>query len=108
MNGYPWQSLKAAILRYGVYHSKTAGMIDLPDGLLRCFQEPLALVWSTHMLKEIRNRNAQLAQDTLTLVTMVHDWARKNAEVKLAPSIIARQEQNLKDRVEQMKTQGRE
>ncbi len=103
-----WSSLRATVRKGGRFNSSSGGEIDIPDRFLRCFQEPLALVWSTHLLKEIRAENALLAEDTLKLVSMVHDWARRQAAVKLAPKVIELQESNLKKRVEQMKTLGRE
>ena len=75
LQGAHWNTLKASVLRGGTYYG--ARHIDLPKDFALRFEEPIAEVWGKTILKEIRRRTKEYAEDSVTLVNEIHDWAKQ-------------------------------
>jgi hypothetical protein len=103
-----WSSLKATVRKGGYHETSRGDEIDIPDRILLCFQEPLAMIWSTRLLKEIRERTALHAEISGKLVDQVHQWAKDHTDMRSSGVILDRQRQIIRDRVEQMKQLGRD
>ncbi len=68
-----WATLKAAVVRGGTFYGSRH--IDLAHDFALRFEEPIAEVWGKTLLKEIRKRTKDYAEDTLALVEEIRTWA---------------------------------
>lgn len=69
----PWATLRATILRGGVWVRSRP--IDLPNDLALRFEEPLALAWSRGALGPLQNALKEIASDIGRLLEKVAAWA---------------------------------
>jgi hypothetical protein len=81
-----WRTLQAAVRKRG-RHVGSSKDIDLPFELARRFEEPVAEIWSSDILKGIRGRTRQYAGDCLSAVDDVVEWARAEGS-RVKPSLI--------------------
>jgi hypothetical protein len=70
-----WNTLKAAVVRGGTFYGSKH--IDLPKDFALRFEEPIAEVWGKTILKEIRKRTKEYADDCLGLVEEIRSWAKQ-------------------------------
>ncbi|MGM4892055.1 dynamin family protein [Tardiphaga sp. 839_C3_N1_4] len=68
-----WATLRAAVRRGGAFIGTRP--INLPEDIAGRFQEPMAGVWSTKLLTEVRKRTAQFASDEVKIVEEFCEWA---------------------------------
>ncbi|CAN5330844.1 hypothetical protein BH09GEM1_BH09GEM1_42440 [soil metagenome] len=102
---YHWATLRAAVRKGGTWAGSRK--VDLPGDISDRFQEPMAGVWGTKLLRDVRKRTHHYAQDCATYVGYVCEWARANGGA-VTPSILTRQEQRIADQVDQLKEVGKE
>lgn len=100
-----WSTLRAAVRYGGTFHG--ARKIDLPNDLADRFQEPMAGVWGMRLLKDIRKRTQEYAEDCVKYVQKVCDWARSQGS-SVNTTILERQEARIRDQAEQLRTVGKE
>jgi GTP-binding protein EngB required for normal cell division len=100
-----WATLRATVRRGGTWFGRR--QIDLPSDISDRFQEPMAGVWGTKLLKDVRKRTQEYAQDCATYVGRICDWTRAHGAA-VNPTIMTRQEQRIEDQVDQLKQVGRE
>jgi len=75
MQDYHWNTLKAAVVRGGV-HPHGSRHIELPRDIAFMFEEPIAEVWGKTLLREIRKRTGEYANDSVELVAEILVWAK--------------------------------
>jgi hypothetical protein len=100
-----WATLRAAVSKGGTFHGSRK--IDLPHDISDRFQEPIAGVWGMKLLRDVRKRTTQYAQDCAYHVTLVSDWARGQGN-RVNRSILELQESRIKGQAEQLKEVGKE
>lgn len=69
-----WSTLRAAVRRGGAFDGSRK--IDLPNDLAVEIDEPIAEVWGRSILKEIRKKTTEFANDCVSFVDQVVDWAK--------------------------------
>jgi GTP-binding protein EngB required for normal cell division len=78
-----WATLRSTVRKGGAHVSSKGVHVDLPNELALRFEEPIAVVWSKHILAALRKRTAELGEDYVKLVGDVVAWAREqNARVQ--------------------------
>ena len=100
-----WATLRATVRRGGTWVGSR--QIDLPADISDLFQDPMAAVWGMRLLKDVRKRTQEYAQDCGTFVGYVVAWAREQGG-RVNPAILERQEQRIADQGEQIRQVGRE
>ncbi|MEN9675170.1 MAG: hypothetical protein RIS76_1066 [Verrucomicrobiota bacterium] len=75
LRAYPWNTLKAAVVRGGTYSGSRH--IELPKDIALRFEEPIAEVWGKTLLKKIRVRTGDYAADSVELVEQILVWSRE-------------------------------
>jgi hypothetical protein len=70
-----WHTLKAAVTRGGTFSG--ARHIDLPKDFAVRFEEPIAEIWGKLLLKEIRKRTKEYADDCVDFVEQTLIWAKE-------------------------------
>lgn len=70
-----WATLRAAVVRGGTFYGSRH--IDLPKDFALRFEEPIAEVWGKTILKKIRERTKEYAEDSLALVQEIRAWANE-------------------------------
>lgn len=105
LQGAHWKTLQAAVRRGGVYRG--AKHIELPRDFALTFEEPVAEVWGEKVLKEIRHRTGQYADDCLELVQQVVVWAAEQG-VEVNDRLIESQQEAIKSSNSRLKNVGRD
>lgn len=103
-----WATLRAAVRRGGVWLYGQSRAINLPDDISNYFQEPMAAVWSQKLLKDIRKRTSELAQDILVLVEEICAWAEQNGGATVNKAVLTRQGERIADQAAQLRQVGKE
>lgn len=101
-----WATLRAAVTRGGTFVGSRA--INLPEDIAQRFQEPMAGVWSTKLLKELRSRTAAHASDLAVLVSEICDWARSKSNSNSQAELIEHQRERIARHAAQMQQVGKE
>jgi hypothetical protein len=101
-----WATLRAAVTPGGTFYGSRA--INLPEDIAGYFQEPMAGVWSTKLLAEIRKRTTEHASDHSKLVDEICDWARSKTESNSQAELIEQQRQRIARHAAQMQQVGKE
>ena len=70
-----WKTLQAAVRRGGTFYGSRH--IDLPRDFALRFEEPIAEVWGKSLLREIRKRTKEYAEDSVSQVERILSWAKK-------------------------------
>lgn len=101
-----WATLRAAVRRGGTFYGNST--INLPDDITGYFQEPMAAVWGQKLLRDIRKRTTELANDIEQMVAEVCDWAKENAGVQVNSKLLDSQQARVAALAAQMKAVGKE
>ena len=101
-----WATLRAAVRRGGTFYG--SWHISLPDDITGRFQEPMAAVWGQKLLRDIRKRTTELANDTVQMVQELCDWAHQHGGAAVNKQLLKTQEERISALAEQMKTVGKE
>jgi GTPase SAR1 family protein len=76
MRDYPWNTIKAAVTRYGTYEGSR--YINLPNQFAVLFEAPVARVWSKEILSNIKNGTLEFTEFEGQLLKEIFNWAKKN------------------------------
>ena len=101
-----WKTLQAAVQRGGTFVSGVGRKIDLPNDFALRFEIPVADAWAKCVLKEIRRRTKEFADDSVRLVDQVVEWARAQG-TRIQPRLIEAQRDSIKADVKALETVGR-
>jgi GTP-binding protein EngB required for normal cell division len=100
-----WMTLRAAVQRGGTFAG--AHHIDLPADISDYFQEPMAGVWGVKLLRDVRKRTKEYADDCVFYVDEVCDWARgQGARVKA--DLVDVQQHRVRGQASQLHQVGKE
>lgn len=77
-----WSTLRAAIRRGGTFQGSKH--IDLPNELTLRFEDPIAIIWKTTILKKLTIRSQELGQDHVALVENLRRGIAPHAANRLA------------------------
>ena len=102
-----WATLRATVRRGGAYVNNAGFHVDLPNELALRFEEPIAVVWSKHVLASLRKRTAALGADYVTLVAEVVDWARAQ-KARVQPRVVEALHDNLVAQTKDLSSVGKE
>lgn len=100
-----WGTLRAAVRREGTFYG--ARHINLPTDFALRFEEPVAEVWGKSVLKEIRGRTKEFAEDCVALVDQVVAWA-KNQGARVRTELVLAQRDEIKSDARKLEAVGRE
>lgn len=106
-NDLHWATLSATVRRGGAYARSNGQHLDLPNELALRFEEPIAVVWSKHILATLRKRTAELGQDYVALVGDVVAWARER-EARVQSRFVEALHQSLAADTKALATIGKE
>ena len=106
LRGAHWATLRAAVRRGGTFFGRTN--INLPDDISGFFQEPMAAVWGQKLLRDIRRKTSDLADDIEQMVTEICDWANQQTGSNINTKLLENQQKRIADLVAQMKAVGKE
>lgn len=101
-----WATLRAAVRRGGIFYGNSH--INLPDDISGYFQEPMAAVWGQKLLRDIRKRTTELANDVEQMVTELCDWAKQDAGAHVNKKLLESQQARVAALANQMKAVGKE
>ncbi len=102
---YRWNTLKAAVVRGGTYAGSRH--IDLPKDIALRFEEPIAESWGKTLLKEIRRRTKEYAEDSVSLVEEILVWAKQQG-AKVKTTLLEAEIELIRDDAKQLNTVGKE
>jgi GTP-binding protein EngB required for normal cell division len=105
MQFYPWNTLRAAVTRRGTFAGSRH--IDLPKDFALRFEEPIAEKWGRTILKEIRVRTNEYANDACDLVKEIHNWAKQQG-AKVRTKLLEAEIEVIKEDAERLKVVGKE
>lgn len=100
-----WCTLRAAVKRGGTFHG--VRKIDLPHDFAIEIDEPIAEVWGKKILKTIRTRTKEFADDCVSLVNQVVDWA-KNQGARVQTETVEAQRDEIIAGAKRLQTVGKE
>jgi hypothetical protein len=75
LENVPWNTLRAAVTRGGTFYGSRH--IDLPRDFALRFEEPIAEVWGKTLLRDIRKRTKEHADDSVKHVEHILSWAKQ-------------------------------
>lgn len=101
-----WATLRAAVRRGGTYYGSTH--ISLPDDISDYFQEPMAAVWGQKLLRDIRKRTTELANDIESMVAEICEWAKEEAGASVNKQLLESQQERIAALASQMRAVGKE
>lgn len=101
-----WATLRAAVRRGGTFYGSRN--INLPDDITGYFLEPMAAVWGQKLLRVMRSKTADLANDTVQLVEELCNWAIENGGVTINRPLLQAQQDRIAALAKQIKTVGKE
>lgn len=101
-----WATLRAAVRRGGSFHGSRH--INLPDDITGYFLEPMAAVWGQKLLRQIRKKTTELADDTVQLVQELCRWANEHGDTTVKKQLLQAQQDRIATLADQMKTVGKE
>jgi gas vesicle protein len=81
--------------------------IDLPRDFSQTFEEPIAEAWSQTILKQVRSRTKEFADDCIGLVEQMVAWAREQG-TRVQPKLIEAQQEAIRTDAKQLASVGRE
>jgi hypothetical protein len=108
LSSYNWATLRAAVVRGGVFLTGRRGPLDIPRDLAIQFQEPIAAIWGKTLLQVIRRKTNDHARDVVELVSEVCEWAEEELGSKVQRQVLAAQVAQAKDRERRLKEVGAE
>lgn len=101
-----WATLRAAVRRGGSFYGSRD--INLPDDITGYFLEPMAAVWGQKLLREIRKKTTDLANDTVQMVQELCEWANEHGGTSVKKQLLQAQQDRIAALADQMKTVGKE
>jgi len=102
---YPWNTLRAAVMRGGAYSG--ARHIELPKDIALRFEEPIAEVWGKTLLRKIRVRTGEYANDSVALVEEILIWAREQG-ARVSTSLLEAQLEVIREDGKTLTSVGKE
>jgi hypothetical protein len=102
---YHWATLRAAVSRGGYFNG--ARLVDLPGDLTLRFEEPIAVVWSKHILQELRKKTRELSEDYLNMLEQVIGWASTQG-ARFQPKVLEGVREQLRGDAKILATVGRD
>lgn len=106
LRGAHWGTLRAAVRRGGTFYGSRS--INLPDDITGYFLEPMAAVWGQKLLRVIRAKTADLANDTVLLVQELCIWANEHGGATIKKQLLQAQQDRIAALAKQIKTVGKE
>jgi GTP-binding protein EngB required for normal cell division len=100
-----WKTLQAAVRRGGTFYGSRH--IDLPRDFALRFEEPIAEVWGKTLLREIRKRTKEYAEDSVAQVERILIWA-KSQGAKAKTSLLEAQVEVIKADAQKLNAVGKE
>lgn len=101
-----WNTLKAAVTRDGAY-TTGARHIHLPDDFSQMFVEPIAEVWGTQLLQEIRKRTRTFTDDCVSQLEHLVIWCREQG-ARVQPKLLEKHVEAVKADTRQVNLVGKE
>jgi hypothetical protein len=102
---YHWGTLRAAVRRGGAYIGSKA--VDLPADITLLFEEPVAIVWSKYILRELRAKTAGIGAEYVQIVGELVKWGHAHEQL-LDPQVLDAMHRELQAEVGSLGTVGRE
>ena len=100
-----WKTLQAAVRHGGTFYGSRH--IALPRDFSLRFEEPIAEVWGTALLREIRKRTREYAEDSVTQVEGILGWA-KSQGAKAKTTLLEAQVEVIKTDAQKLNAVGKE
>jgi GTP-binding protein EngB required for normal cell division len=100
-----WKTLQAAVRRGGTFYGSRH--IDLPRDFALRFEEPIAEVWGKTLLREIRKRTREYADDSVAQVERILKWA-KSQGARANTSLLQAQVEVIKTDAQKLNAVGKE
>jgi hypothetical protein len=100
-----WNTLKAAVTRDGAYNG--ARRINLPDDFSQMFVEPIAEIWGTQLLQEIRKRTRTFTDDCVAQLETLVEWCRVQG-TRVQPRLLEKHVASIKADTKQVNLVGKE
>jgi GTP-binding protein EngB required for normal cell division len=100
-----WGTLKASVIRGGRYSG--ASEINLPTEFALRFEEPIAEVWGKEILKDIRKETKAYADDCVSLVEQVAEWALAQG-ARVQPRVVEAQRDAIRADARKLQSVGQE
>jgi GTP-binding protein EngB required for normal cell division len=100
-----WKTLQAAVRRGGTFYGSRH--IDLPRDFALRFEEPIAEVWGKTLLREIRKRTKEYAEDSVAQVERILTWAKAQG-AKAKTTILEAQVEVIKTDAQKLNAVGKE
>ncbi len=101
-----WATLRALVRKKG-RHSGVKGDVDLPGEFARRYEDPIAEVWSKDILRAIRQRTHEFADDCVSTVDEIVKWARREGS-RVQPALIEAIEDDIRGDIKKIDTLGKE
>ncbi len=101
-----WKTLQATVTKGGTFVTGISRQIDLPGDFALRFEVPVADAWAKCILKEIRRRTKEFAEDSIGLVDRVVEWARTQG-TRVQPRLVEAQRDAIKAEMKTLETIGR-
>lgn len=102
-----WATLRATVRRGGAFVRKGLPALDLPAELTRRFEDPVAIVWSKHILSSLRRQTSELGDDHVALVGEVVEWAR-GQEARVRPRVVEALHESMVAQTKDLKSIGKD
>lgn len=100
-----WGTLRASVIRGGRYSG--ASEINLPTEFALRFEEPIAEVWGKEILKDIRKETKAYADDCVSLVEQVAEWALAQG-ARVQPRVVEAQRDAIRADARKLQSVGQE
>ena len=100
-----WATLRASVRKGGRYSGATD--VDLQQGFALLCEEPLAEAWGQQIMKDIRRRTNEYADECFEIVEEIADWASQQG-ARVQQNIVEAQKQSIKAEAARLKTVGRD
>lgn len=101
-----YKTLQATVQRGGTFVTGVSRKIDLPHDFALRFEVPVADAWAKCVLKEIRRRTKEFAEDCVRLVDNVVVWAKAQG-ARVQPRLVEAQRDSIKADAKALETIGR-
>jgi hypothetical protein len=102
---YHWSTLRAAVTRYGYFDG--ARLVDIPSELTLRFEQPVAVVWSKHILTALRKRTKELSEDYISMLDQVITWVRQEG-ARAQPKLVEAMREDLQSDAKQFANVGKD
>jgi len=100
-----WATLRASVRKGGRFSGATDVNLQ-QEFALRC-EEPLAEAWGQEILKDIRRRTNEYADQCFELVEQTAEWAKQQG-ARVQQNVVEAQKQSIKNDAARLKTVGRD